>query len=113
MKNIDIDDKKFVTVENTKGLSSSETIFHYKRSGQVITGTYQGGAIIEGFVVGKQLNEDSIELLFQCLTNTGELKAGHSRGKIFMRENGKLGLKFDWAWLNGDLSGGKSEYIEV
>ena len=108
-----LDNKKFITIENKNGLSSSETIFHYFQSGTVITGKYKGGAIQEGFIVGKQIEESKIELLFQCLTKEGDLKVGESKGIISENQNGKLELKFDWNWLNGDLSGGKSEYIEM
>ena len=108
-----LDNKKFITRENKDGLSSSETIFHYFQSGTVITGKYKGGAIQEGFIVGKQIEESKIELLFQCLTKEGDLKVGESKGIISENQNGKLELKFDWNWLNGDLSGGKSEYIEM
>ena len=108
-----LDNKKFIIIENKNGLSSSETIFHYFQSGTVITGKYKGGAIQEGFIVGKQIEESKIELLFQCLTKEGDLKVGESKGIISENQNGKLELKFDWNWLNGDLSGGKSEYIEM
>lgn len=113
MDKINLDDRKFIAIENNKGLLSNETVFHYKQANEIITGTYKGGAIIEGSIVGKQTSNDTIELLFQCLTDKGELKTGQSQGKISVDQNGKLGLKFDWSWLNGDLSGGKSEYIEV
>jgi hypothetical protein len=110
---MNLDNKKFITVENKSGLSSNETVFEYFQNGKVITGKYKGGAIQEGFIVGKQTEEFKIELLFQCLTNEGDLKVGESKGIISEHENGKLKLNFDWNWLNGDLSGGKSEYIEI
>lgn len=106
-------DKKFITTENKNGLSSNETIFHYFQDGKTITGTYKGGEIKEGFIVGKQTTNNTIELLFQCLTNDNELKAGSSKGIISKHSDGKLQLNFDWIWLNGDLSGGTSEYIEL
>lgn len=102
-----------MTTQNKSGLSSDETIFQYSQSGTMITGQYKGGAIIEGLIIGKQTKDSRIELLYQCLTTEGELKAGQSRGCISKTQNGKLKLEFDWNWLNGDLSGGKSEYIEI
>ena len=110
---MNLNDKKFVTTENKSGLSSDQTIFHYFQNGTIITGTYKGGSILEGFIIGKQIQGSKIELLYQCLTTEGELKAGESRGKISEMQNGKLKLEFDWNWLNGDLSGGKSEYREI
>ena len=110
---MDLDNKKFRTTNNDSGLSSDETIFHYFQNGATITGKYNGGEILEGFVVGKQTDNNRIELLFQCLTKSGELKTGQSNGTIMKNGKGRLELKFDWNWLNGDLSGGKSEYIEI
>lgn len=110
---MNLDGKKFVTTENKSGLSSDKTIFHYFQSGTKITGKYKGGSILEGLLIGKQTKDSQIELLYQCLTTEGELKAGKSKGTISKTHNGKLKLQFDWNWLNGDLSGGKSEYIEI
>lgn len=110
---MNINNKKFITTENKSGLSSNETIFHYFQNGNTITGKYKGGTILEGFIVGKKTSSNQVELLFQCLTEENELKVGESKGVISENKNGKLKLKFDWNWLNGDLSGGKSEYIEI
>lgn len=110
---MDLNDKKFITIENEKGLSTNDTIFHYFQIGNLITGKYKGGAIQEGFIVGKQLDNNKIELLFQCLTKEGELKAGESKGVVSVTKDNKLKLQFDWNWLCGDLSGGKSEYLEI
>lgn len=105
--------KKFITTENKHGLSSNKTIFQYFQEGTTITGTYKGGEIREGFVVGKQVTENRIELLFQSITKNGELKAGASKGVISLSDDGKLLLNFDWNWLNGDQSGGTSSYVEL
>ncbi len=110
---MNLNDKKFATTENKSGLSSEETIFHYFQNGTTITGEYKGGAVREGFIIGKQTGDSKIELLYQCLTTEGELKAGESKGTISETPSGKLKLEFDWNWLNGDLSGGKSEYMEI
>jgi len=110
---MNLDGKKFVTSENRNGLSSNETVFHYAQNGTKITGKYKGGPIEEGLIIGKQIEGQKIEILYQCLTTSGELKAGESKGIVSETKNGKLKLEFDWNWLNGDLSGGKSEYIEI
>ncbi|WP_010523518.1 hypothetical protein [Aquimarina agarivorans] len=110
---MDLDNKKIVTVKNENGLSSDKTIFHYFQKGKTITAKYKGGCVLEGFIIGKELQSSKIELLYQCLTIEGELKAGRSEGVVSKTTDGKLKLNFDWNWLNGDLSGGKSEYIEI
>ncbi len=108
-----LNNKRFITIENKKGISSNETIFFYSQYKNIITGTYKGGEIEEGLIVGKQIDNSRVELLFQCLTKDGNLKAGESKGIISKNKSGKLELKFEWNWLNGDLSGGTSAYIEI
>ena len=110
---MNLNNKKFITTENKNGLSSNETIFHYFQDDVLITGKYKGGEIKEGFIVGKQVEDNKIELLYQCLTTKGELRAGRSAGTVSKNKEGKLKLEFDWSWLNGDLSSGKSEYVEI
>lgn len=108
-----LNNKTFVTTGNEKGLSSTETKFHYQQHNDLITATYSGGQIREGQVVGRQTSPNEIELLFQCVTLANELKAGQSKGKIAEDADGKLLLSFEWHWLNGDQSGGMSYYKEV
>lgn len=110
---MNLNNKRFKTKENQKGLSSNETLFQYFQNEEMITGTYSGGKIKMGNIVGKQLSEHEIELLYQCLTVEGELLAGQSHGVVTKNEDDLLEIKFEWNWLNGDQSGGWSHYIEV
>lgn len=112
MSVIPIDNKQFLLVNNDQGLSTKETIFKYFEKDGVITGSYKGGEIATGQVVGKRLPKNQLVLVFQCLTIEGELKSGQSEGFISTNEDGKLTLSFDWNWFNGDKSGGKSFYVE-
>lgn len=110
---MNLNNKRFRTKENQKGLSSNETLFQYFQNEEIITGTYSGGKIKSGNIIGKQLSEHEIELLYQCLTVDNELLAGQSYGAVTKNEEGLLEIKFEWSWLNGDKSGGLSHYIEV
>ncbi len=112
MKSFNLDHKRFVTAENNSGLSSDKTVFEYLQEGTTITGKYHGGMIKIGHIVGKQTNTDTIELLYHCITKEGELMAGKSTGRLSTK-GGLVQINFDWNWLNGDRSGGKSEYIEL
>lgn len=108
-----LDNKKFKVKENQQGISSSKTIFHYAQTDEIITANYAGGKIKSGSIIGKQISENQIELLYHCLTNDGELLAGRSSGTVTKNENDLLEINFDWKWLNGDQSSGKSHYIEM
>ena len=112
MSDLSINNKQFITTGNESGLSSDETVFYYYENNDVVTGSYKGGAITAGQIVGRRLPNNRLELAFQCVTEAGELKSGQSKGVISTNSEGKLALSFDWFWLNGDKSGGKSFYIE-
>lgn len=112
MLKYDINNVKFVTTGNTEGLSTTDTVFHYFLTENTITGSYSGGSIVDGQIIGKVLNENTIQLLFQCLTTDDELLSGQSVGTIDQNHDNLLTISFDWSWLNGDKSGGVSNYIQ-
>jgi len=109
-----IDGRRFVTVGNPHGRSGAETVFTYAVDGHgAVTGSYAGGEIRAGRLVGRIAGEDRVELLFQCVTSGGDLLAGESRGVVSRGGDGLLRLDFEWSWLSGDEGGGTSSYVEV
>jgi hypothetical protein len=106
-------DKRFVTTGNEHGVSGVDTIFHYWVDGRTITGSYQGGRIREGHLVGRVIDDEHIETLYHCVTTDGELLAGWSRGVVSADRTGRTRLAFEWAWLTGDRTGGESSYVEL
>jgi hypothetical protein len=113
MLRVDVHDKRVTAVENAHGVSSADTVFHYRTDGSLITGTYAGGRIRAGQLVGRVTSPKTIELLFQCVTTEGELMAGQSSGRVGEDAAGRATLEFDWSWLTGDRSGGVSRYVEL
>lgn len=108
-----LNNRRFAVANNTQGLSGSGTVFHYRVEGDAISGTYQGGRIRTGQQVGRVTGADTLELLFQCLTQEGELLACWSRGTVGVNDAGLTTLAFEWGWLSGATGGGKSSYIEI
>ena len=109
----DIDGKRFVTTGNPHGVSGAETIFEYHVDGERIRGSYRGGRIAEGQLIGRVTGAGSIALLYHCITTTGDLLAGESTGTVGRDATGRVTLDFEWAWLTGDRSGGQSSYVEL
>ncbi|OLF53174.1 hypothetical protein [Pseudomonas chlororaphis] len=108
-----LNNRRFAVAANTHGLSGTGTVFHYQVEGNAISGTYQGGRIHLGQQVGRVTGPDTIELLYQCLTNDGELLAGWSRGTVGVDQAGRTTLTFVWGWLSGATGGGESSYVEL
>jgi len=112
MPQFNFDNKTFTLVENSEeGSATSNTIFHYRQNGNLVTADYQGGGITYGKIIAKLENE-TLDMLYQCLTDDGELKAGKAIAQIRLNRKNKIRLKLDWKWLTGTDQKGVSEYIE-
>jgi hypothetical protein len=112
MPKIDLHNKTFLLVENSKkGTVNSETQFHYSQKGQLVTAEYYGGPIVYGKIIAL-LKNDTLDMLYQCLTTDNELKTGKAMGKITFTENNKMKMKLNWQWLDKTKEKGTSVYIE-
>ncbi|MGI9545033.1 MAG: n-acetylglutamate synthase [Cyclobacteriaceae bacterium] len=101
-------------MSNSKnGEVSIETVFHYRQEGELVSATYKGGSVMSGSIVGLWRESEQLDLLYHCLTNEGELKAGKAQALASVMDNGKIKLSLDWQWLTSDQSSGKSEYVEI
>lgn len=112
MPKLNFNNKTFSLLENSaNGKVNSETQFHYKQEGNLVTADYSGGPIIYGKIIG-HLQENTINMLYQCLTTENVLKAGKAKATASLAENNKIKLKLDWEWLDGQKEKGTSEYLE-
>ncbi|MBK9727034.1 MAG: n-acetylglutamate synthase [Saprospiraceae bacterium] len=112
METYNFNNKTFSLVENSEnGKANSETRFEYKQEGNLVTADYFGGSIIYGKIISR-LEEDKLIMLYQCLTNQNELKAGKAIALISLVENNKIKLKLNWEWLGDKSEKGVSEYLE-
>ena len=106
---INYNNKIFKPVSNTEnGETSSETAFHYKQNGSILTSEYSGGKIISGHLIGLVNSEGEIEMRYHQVNEKGELMTGICTSKPEILENGKIRLHETWQWTSGDLSKGNS-----
>lgn len=113
MRTIDFNNKTFSLIDNSEnGKVNSETIFKYKQDGNLVTADYSGGSIIYGKIIAK-LHENQLTMLYQCLTQDNELKAGKAVAEIRFTDENKINLKLNWEWLGDKNEKGVSEYMEV
>ena len=111
---IDLDGKTFGIVANSEnGEVSTDTLFYYKQDGELVTAKYYGGTIKYGKIIAKFDGDKNLEMLYQCLTDDGELKAGNANAKVSINSNNKIQLDLNWQWLNGDKTSGTSTYVEI
>lgn len=112
MSEFDFHNKIFSLVENSQnGSATSKTIFKFKQESNLVTADYHGGGIRYGKIVSRIENE-ILHMLYQCLTEEGDLKAGKATAKISLNEKNKIKLVLDWEWLGDTQQKGISEYIE-
>ena len=114
MPTINFHNKKFGLLHNSKeGIASDETIFYYQQDGDLVTADYKGGSIKCGKIIARQLPNNDLEMLYQCITLESELRAGKAYAKTTLNANGKIQLNLDWSWISGGDGAGTSTYVEL
>ncbi len=111
---INLHKKVFKALSNSdNGEVGNDTIFYYSQKDNIISAEYNGGEIIKGNLIGKQLKDGSFDFVYHHINADGNLKIGKCLSSAILLENGKIKLYEKWQWLNGDLSKGTSELIEI
>jgi hypothetical protein len=107
-------DKKFRPISNTEnGETSSQTVFHYKQVGNLLTSEYSGGKIKYGHLVGLVDEAGNIEMRYHQVNDQDELMTGICYSKPERLPNGKIRLYGSWEWTSGDHSEGQSIIEEI
>jgi hypothetical protein len=107
-------DKKFKPVSNSEnGEVSSDMIFHYEQTGQILTCNYQGIKILKGHLIGLVDDVGNINMRYHQINQNGELMTGTCNSRPELLKNGKIRLHEEWQWTSGDKSKGKSILEEI
>lgn len=111
---INYHNKKFAAISNTEnGETSSETIFHYKQIGNILTSEYAGGRIKQGHLIGLVDENGNIDMRYHQINQNNELMTGTCSSKPEILANGKIRLHEIWQWTSGDKSSGASIIEEI
>lgn len=114
MQAIDLSNKIFRTQSNSdNGEVSGETTFYYKQSDDIVSATYSGGSIISGQLIGKVINNEYLEFVYQHINTDKEIMTGKCKSYLEITENGKIKLCESWQWTCKDNSRGQSVVMEV
>lgn len=110
---INYHNKKFrVSVNTENGEISSETVFHYQQTGNILTGEYSGENIVKGQLIGKVNDRGEIDMRYHHINTRGEFMTGICKSIPEILNNGKIKLHESWQWTSGDQSKGKSILVE-
>lgn len=111
---INIDNIYFHVLSNTKnGELQADTVFHYHQKDNLVWADYYGGGIVKGQLLGKVVNDEYLEFIYQHINTGFELMTGNCRSYPSEPINGKRVFKEYWKWTCRDFSEGESEIIEV
>ncbi len=109
-----LDGKIFQSVENTEnGEVDSETLFHYHQEDEIISADYNGGSIRKGHLLGKMLENGTLEFTYHHINLEGNLMLGKCTSVPTQLTDGRLKYSENWEWLTGDKSSGQSQIIEI
>ncbi len=111
---INYHNKRFRPVKSSKNSeTTSETIFFYKQSGNILTCNYSGGNVIEGHLIGLVNDEGIIDMRYHQINKNEVLMTGICISKPEIDANGKIRLHETWQWTSGDASKGNSILEEI
>lgn len=106
---LNYNNKFFRSISNTEnGETSSDTVFHYKQEGNIITSEYAGGKIKYGHLIGLVDQFGNIEMRYHQVNDKNELMTGVCISRPEQLSNGKIRLHESWEWTSGDKSKGQS-----
>ena len=105
--------KTFRAIANSSNgsISTDTTMTFVSEDERGILGFYAGGTIRTGQVVARRRDDGTVEMLYQCVTVSKELKAGRALARFTLTPDKTLCMHLDWHWLTGDQSGGVSEWV--
>jgi hypothetical protein len=96
------------TVNSENGETSSETVFIYKQTGNILSSEYSGGKIKKGHLIGIVDENANIDMRYHQVNNKNQIMTGKCKSKPEILENGKIRLHESWEWTSGDKSKGQS-----
>jgi hypothetical protein len=105
--------KTFRAVVNSSNgtINTDTTMSFVSEDERGILGVYGGGTIRTGQVVARRRDQWTVEMLYQCVTVSDELKAGRALARFSDALDKPLRMHLDWQWLTGDQSKGISEWV--
>ena len=105
--------KTFRAIANSSNgtIGTDTTMTFVSDDDRGILGVYAGGTIRTGQVVARRKDDGTVEMLYQCVTVSDELKAGRALARFSQSPDKTLCMHLDWQWLTGDQSGGVSEWM--
>lgn len=101
------------TMNTINGEVSEDTLFEYFQSGDIIWGTYGGGQVIRGVLIGRMEHNGDISFQYMQHSKDGEVHTGISHSSTEFLNDGRIILYEDWEWTGNRSGGGRSVIEEI
>jgi hypothetical protein len=113
---IDLRKRRFIGTANyDSGDANQDTVFNYDQTDDLVHGTYEGGRIRLGQIVGRLLADGRIDFIWQYLNIDGQLVAGTCISTPDLLPDGRYRLHERWTVTLGPDAGlvGESVIEEI
>ena len=98
-------------MNSVNGQISEETLFEYFQDGQMVWGTYAGGDVARGILLGQMNANRDIRFHYMQMDTQGQLFQGTSKSTSELLNDGRVVLYENWEWT-GNRTGSGSSIIE-
>jgi hypothetical protein len=106
--------RKFTGVTNSpSGQVSGDTIFHYQQHDNMLTASYSGGSIRQGYLLGLVNEDNSLDFVYHHIDEHQTLKSGHCHSVPEMLPDGRIRLLEKWSWTFPKQGAGNSIVEEI
>lgn len=111
---IDLQGKRLrLTTNSSAGVArAGETIFLFEQRGDVFWGTYHGGHIARGVLVGRHTGAEAV-FWFQQLSEDGSYRAGVATSVIETAPDGRVLMRDRWRYTEGAVGEGDAVLVEI
>ena len=104
----------FTTVSNSpNGQINGDTVFQYAQQDSLLTAFYRGGMILEGHMIGRVNEDNSLYFTYQHIDKNGLLKSGYCNSVPEVLPDGRIRLHEQWEWTYGGEGKGESVVEEL
>lgn len=89
----------------------SDTVFRYEQRDSILMGTYSGGDVEYGTLVGTVRDDGTLTFLYHHVTKSGALRSGKCESRPEILTSGKIRLHETWEWTSGMGVGGRGASV--
>ncbi|HSC53722.1 MAG TPA: hypothetical protein VLC98_08885 [Phnomibacter sp.] len=101
------------SMNSANGQVNEETLFEYFQDGNAIWGTYSGGEVVRGVLIGQMNANRDIRFQYFQIDKEGQFYQGRSKSSTEFLNDGRIALYEDWEWTANKKGNGNSIIEEI